>query len=469
MSGSARWGRGPWLGLAVALLAVGLASCTPAGAPRPPNILLVSIDSLRADHLESYGYPRETSPEIDRLAREGALFRTVVAPTSWTLPSHFTLFTSLAPEEHGVRKETTQLRDGVIVLAEVLRDAGYATGAFVSGPLLRGVYGFARGFDHYDDQSVMASQTDEQSQAVTSPRLVQLAEGWLEGWRAEGAGRPFFLFLHLFDVHFDYVPPPPFDRLFDPDYRGAIDGRNFLRDERIHAQMDPRDLEHVIALYDGEIRFTDHHLGQIRRKLEALGVLDETLVVVTSDHGDEFFEHAGKGHRRTLYDESLLVPLVLRYPARVPAGTRVERPVRLGDVAVTLLSLAGIERPPGFGSRGSAPEFAAQDVTPLLTGLDSQLPPPVAFSELLGPREVSVRTDRFKLIHRESRPYELYDLAADAREQRDLRGADPEQGAALLQTLVRWREGLVERGDVGKPLELSPEHEAELRALGYLE
>jgi arylsulfatase A-like enzyme len=458
------------LALAALLLVASLPSCSPFRPRRPPNILLISIDSLRADHVHAYGYPRETTPQLDRLAGEGALFQTVVAPTSWTLPSHFTLFTSLAPEEHGVRKEKTQLREGVVLLAEVLRDAGYATGAFVSGPYLRSIYGFSRGFEHYDDASVISSQKGGQAQNVTSPRLVRLAASWLQRWAEEDWQRPFFLFLHLFDVHFDYVPPPPWDRRFDPDYQGPIDGRNLMLDSRINAGMSARDLAHLVALYDGEIAFTDHHLGMIRRRLQKLGVLDDTLVVVTSDHGDEFFEHAGKGHRRTLYDEALLVPLVMRYPPRVPAGARVERPVRLGDVAVTLLSLAGVARPPGFGSRGAAPEFAAQDLTPLLDGRGAAaLPPPLALSELLNTRETAIRTPRFKLIHHENGAYQLYDLAADTSEQRDLGGSDPEQGTELLQSLVRWRDGLVERGAVAKPLELSPDHEAELRALGYLE
>jgi arylsulfatase A-like enzyme len=332
------------------------------------------------------------------------------------------------------------------------------------------VYGFSRGFELYDE-SVVAAQRTEQSALVTSPRLSELARSWLEGWRAEGEERPFFLFLHLYDVHFDYAPPPPFDRLFDPDYRGGIDGRNVLQDPRIHAGMDPRDLHHLIARYDGEIRFTDHHLGEILRALGELGALDQTVVAVTSDHGDEFFEHAGKGHRRTLYDESLLVPLVIRYPPRIPAGTRVERPVRLMDVAVTLLSLAGVERPAAFGSHSATPEFGAQDLTPLLLAGPGAgpLPPPVAFGELLGARMKAVRTDRYKLIHRDGGPYELYDLAADAREQRDLASAEPATAGALLETLARWRDGLVERGAVSKPLDLSAEHEAELRALGYVE
>lgn len=272
-----------------------------------PNILLVSIDTLRADHLHCYGYSRQTSPTIDRLAAEGVLFETVAAPTSWTLPSHVTLLTALAPEQHGVVHHWARLGPESLTLAEVLRAAGYSTAGFVSAPYLGASYGFSQGFDLFDDAiATSGSAARWYDSIITSPRLYQRVGDWLTRWDDEGRERPFFVFLHMWDVHIDYIPPPPYDRLFDPDYRGTITGENLFHSERIHKDMDPLDLRHIVSLYDGEIRYTDHYLGKILQVLERLDGLDNTLVVVTSDHGEEFFEHGRIEHKNALYDEQHL-------------------------------------------------------------------------------------------------------------------------------------------------------------------
>jgi arylsulfatase A-like enzyme len=468
------------LSLAVAL-ALGTPGCSddPPAVPSRPNVLLISIDSLRADHLRCYGYERETSPVLDRLAAEGARFSTVVSPTTWTLPAHATLFTGLPPEGHGLRSDATALSPAAVCLAEIFADADYATAAFVGGPFLRSMYGFDQGFDTYDDQTVMRPLLDSHKGA-TSPELVGLTTRWLDGWDARAEDGPFFVFLHLWDVHFDYTPPPPYDTMFDPHYAGDITGEDFELGSQIHRDMDERDLAHVVALYDGEIRFTDEWVGRLLAHLESLGQLDETIVVVTSDHGEEFFDHGWKGHRKNLYDETLLVPLLIRHPETVAAGRVVDEQVRLMDVPATVASLAGLPLPSGFGARGGPPSTSPADLSPLITnstgdstaaatgaatGGDLER---LAFSDLHG-TWASVRTGTHKLVHRPGgRARELlFDLMADPLEQANLENSTPER-ESLRSRLDEWKRFWGPRRPPSVDIELSDEQMESLRALGYI-
>jgi arylsulfatase A-like enzyme len=436
-------------------------------------VLLVSVDSLRADHLHCYGYPRQTSPVIDSLAREGVRFRTVLSPTSWTLPAHLTLLTALPPESHGVVDDGMQLRPEAVTLAEVLWQAGYATAGVVSGPYLDSEYGFSQGFEHYDDYSVVKVLFKFLHRGSTSPRLVEVAGDWLQDWSAHGRDRPFFLFLHMWDVHYDYEPPPPFDSSFDPGYRGRVTGRDVQTGPAIHAGMDPRDLQHVIALYDGEIAFTDQNIGRLVAMLKSMGAFDDTLVVVTADHGEEFLEHGGKTHHQSLYDESLLVPLVIRFPGGSRTAT-VTRQVRLMDVAPTILGTLGVA-PPGFG--GTEDPFCGRDLTPLIDddhddpgSPGSSLP---AFGHLRNKSElqVSIRTGQFKYIRREqggSWRDELYDLLADPGERANLAGRRPPLEGELRRDLLGWREHWGRGTGLSRDMRLNGQQTEELKALGYI-
>jgi len=463
-------------------------SAPPAAAAERehPNVLLVSIDSLRADHLHCYGYPRKTSPNIDLLAAEGVVFETCVAPTSWTLPSHITLLTGLPPVKHGINHSRAALSPDAVLLAEVFQDAGYATAGFVSGPLLDGSYGFAQGFDHYDDYTIVRRNAKSHAM-VTSPQLRRITTEWLARWDQDGRKQPFFIFLHMWDVHYDYRPPGPYNRMFDPDYQGTITSWNFMRNRRIHPDMDREDLRHIIALYDGEIRFTDMHLGRLLDKLMALGEFDNTIIAVTSDHGDEFFEHGNKGHFKTLYEESLLVPLVLRYPKKVPGGKVIKPIARLMDVAPTLLSLAEIEIPPQFGMAEPKANHADQDLTPLFAeGASAAALERYAFSELHRELEnieaiedvfvpnrdyASVRTARHKLVKNLMEPdqLELYDLLVDPGERVNLVDENRSLSIQLEKELDLWRATLQSTGNLALQIDLSEEHIEQIRSLGYFE
>jgi arylsulfatase A-like enzyme len=447
--------------LAAALLAL-VVTALPACAERRPNILLVSIDSLRADHLEAYGYHRETSPLVAWLARTGALFETVVAPAPWTLPSHVSLLTSMAPRQHGVTDAATRLADGAMTLARVLEQNGYATAGFVSTILLTERYGLAQGFDSYDAQVVFAEDAYMSPRAITSERLVDAVLGWLDGWRDGASGTPFFIFLHMYDVHANYNPPPPYDRLFVPPPADAA--------------TDPKQcrVAHQLALYDGEIRYTTEQLARVIDRLRALEILDDTIVVVTADHGDEFFEHGGQGHGVRVYDEIILVPLVVRYPSRVPADQRIASQVRLMDVAPTILGLAGIAPPASFGGPPDSPH-RQRDLSPWITGATLEpFPALVAFSEAemipgVLPLSWSVRTQDRKLLQRPlGQQPELYDLSADPREQVDRAREAPEERDGLLGIRDQWRASPENTGSAAAPLALDDETKERLRALGYL-
>lgn len=377
--------------LFLALLALlGLAACG-RDPVRRPNVLLVSIDTLRADHLSAYGYARPTSPNLDRLARGGVLFERAISPTSWTLPAHLSMLTGLEISAHGIaddRQWNFVDADGRplaprlhgLFLPELLRDAGYRTAGFHTWKYLDQQFGFGPGFEVYErlghtfySHPVVAPRFEALRAAgdiaglerlhaehpelfdvarKSTPEVLERARGWISKVRGESPERPFFCFLHLFDVHDPYLPPPPFDTLFDPDYRGPIDGRNVTSaDSPVRGDMDPRDLQHLVARYDGEIAYVDSQLAGLFDWLAEQGLARDTLVVVTSDHGEEFFEHGHKTHRRQLYRESVHVPWILSWPGRLPAGLRIPQTAGLIDLAPTVLGLAGVAAPPWTSGR----------------------------------------------------------------------------------------------------------------------
>jgi arylsulfatase A-like enzyme len=426
-----------------------------------PNILLISIDTLRSDHLSSYGYPFETSPCLDALASEGTRFETVVAPSSWTVPSHITLLTALPPRMHQVISHQTRLSRKAVTLAEILHRAGYDTAAFVGSPTLRADYGYWQGFDLYDDYTV--ATTNEE---ITSPRLLRLTTDWLRQWTREGRSRPFFLFLHLWDVHGDYTPPAPYDTLFDPDYKGPVTGE--LDSPVVRKGMSEQDLRHLVALYDGEIRYVDQHLGDLFEFLKTENLFDTTVLAVTSDHGEEFLEHGNFRHHRTLYDEVVLVPLIIRYPPGVPAGCEVERQARLMDVAPTLLALAGIETGEAADLPGETPH-RARSLVPLMDGNspEGQVDLP-AFGDLDGVLH-SLRTPFRKLIlNRLKGATEVFDLTTDPGERVNLGIHDGSGEQILLDELERWL-ALAPDEELTVPVMPDQEQLDRLRALGYIQ
>lgn len=455
------------------LLVLGLcasAGCTQSAEP-PPNILLISIDSLRSDHLGSYGYGRDTSPNLDALARGGARFETALAPSPWTLPSHVTLLTGRHPAAHGVNNPDRKLAESIPTLAEELHAAGYATAAFVSGPYLRTAYAYDRGFDLYD-QSLAAVSPGKSRTGISSPQLIDNLLRWIGQEKGEAAEKPFFAFLHLWDVHYDFAPPPPWDSHFDPDYTGTRDGAGI---EGLAPDLPARDLEHIVALYDGEIRFTDEELGRLFSALKARGLFENTIIIVTADHGEEFFEHGRIGHAITLFDESLRVPLIVHHPRSIDPGMVLDGQVRLMDVAPTVLGLAGL--PPGdIGMPAGAP-IESRDLSPWLRGdlFAGRFPELVSFPEnrVWGKGRTAVRTAGDKLIRENGIDYfEIFDLDNDPTEM-SRRTGDGDDLAATLWELLQLEKSFAdwrETAEVEAPkMEVKGRLRAQLEALGYID
>ncbi len=439
-----------------------------------PNIVLVSIDSLRYDHLGCYGYSKPTSPAIDALAEQGVRCELAVSTTSWTLPAHAALFTGQYDSTHGVVDNGLRLAESRTTLAEVLRAAGYRTAGFFGGPYLHPVYGLAQGFDswescmsasegatpeHVVDQ--ILSTHDAGSHAdITGPRTLAAVERWCAARVKDPTDkRPFFVFLHLWDVHHDYIPPPEYARRFDPDYTGALDVRDLTRNEAISGLMPARDLEHLIALYDAEIRFTDDNLKAMLEALRRLSRAEDTLIAIVSDHGEEFFEHGGKGHQRTLYREVVRVPLVFSWPGHLGPARRVAPLVRLVDVMPTLIGLAGLEAPR---------EGEGRDVSAWLRG--GELAPAPALMQLsVDGRDVRALAQGLEQVVREggnSAYNGLHRLDTVADERAGSRSL-LEELRALERELDVSRTWLKTLGAGAEPIRVDAELARRLKALGY--
>jgi arylsulfatase A-like enzyme len=462
----------------LAALACGGGACGREPAPGAPNVLLISIDTLRPDHLAAYGYERETSPSIDRLAAQGVLFENHVSSSSWTLPAHTAMFTSVVDSVHGVTDpQSTALSGAFTTLAERFQSAGYATGGFFSGPYLHPAFGLGQGFDHYENCTARPEELDDHDRAewvfdrevmleshrdVTGPRVYEASRKWI----AAHEDRPFFAFIHFWDVHFDFIPPPPYDTMFDPDYTGPVDGKDFYFDnDRYGPEMAPRDLAHVLALYDGEIRWTDSFIGKLLDDLDAAGLADNTIVALTSDHGTEFFEHGWKCHRSTLFDELLRIPLVIRAPGRLPAGVRIAAQTRMIDLGPTLLALAGLPVPS---------DVMGQSLVALARGEPCDLDP-VALAELDGDWSTlrCVRTHDAKLVQDLRKgAFAYFDLQNDPHEQHPI--TDLSQGPSH-ELARRYREAVerIERERAAHPAlpgqpPLAPDLRRQLQQFGYV-
>ena len=466
---------------AAVLFAVTIAVSAGSGQPTAlsavdgerPNVLLISIDTLRADHLSCYRYGRQTSPNLDKLAAEGTLFETAISPTSWTVPSHMSLMTGQNPLEHGVRTAMTSLSAETETLAEVLRGNGYRTMAAIAGVTLSAKFGFYQGFDVYDDYSALPLAPNAGNE-ITSERVISTAMGLLSDWQADYRSQPYFLFVHMWDVHGMYNPPEPYDSLFDPDYDGSYTSEDFWRWSVEGGDIDQSDISHIEALYDGEIRYVDAELGRLFERLNQMGVEDNTLIVVTADHGDEFFEHGHVRHNRTLYDEVLHVPLIFKMPKKLPQGKRIPGLVRLADVSPTILSLAEIQTSPGeFGSLVSEPLLRGTDLsTEMKSDEELTLPARVALGELLGEKPMSsIRTESAKLIVElaSGKALEMYDLRTDPSEQVNLVSQDSAAVAALLDAWESLSAELESVGQQLEPKELDDEIRTRLKSLGYIQ
>jgi choline-sulfatase len=399
-----------------------------------PNLLLVSIDTLRADHVGCYGYREAQTPNIDRLAAEGVLFKTVVSQVPLTLPSHCTILTGTYPTYHGVRDNVGfRLADSRTTLAEILKARGYATSAFIGAYVLNSKFGLNQGFDEYDDRIAAAPRQGPvvNLNSVERPagEVVSRAMYWLETHRQ----LPFFMWVHLYDPHDPYEPPAPFRE----QYRNKP--------------------------YDGEIAYADRELGRLLELLKRKRLYDNTVVVLLSDHGESFGEHQEWTHGYFIYDTTLLVPLIIKPAGNGSPGRIVTEQVSLVDVAPTAMQLAGVQPPAEVQGRGLMGTMLGQ----------SRPAAAPAYSETWYPAQfgwsplASIRREDAKYI-RAPRP-ELYNLRTDAGEKNNVVPQQSALAGELKSALAKLESTYTDR-DAGKSarLELSSQQLDELRALGYV-
>ncbi|CAA9224806.1 MAG: Sulfatase [uncultured Chloroflexi bacterium] len=415
-------------------------SSTGATSTTRPNVLVLAVDTQRADHLSCYGYPRLTSPHIDRLASQGLLFEDAYSEHIPTHPGYTTLFTGKDVFSHQIVTQggTVELDPGVRQLAEILREQGYFTGA--ADNLGRW---FDRGFDAYEryrwDQT---SLTEWRKAEAVNGALLPLLERAAAAAGKGGKDQPFFVYAHYWDPHTPYLPPPPFSRMFytgderdkDNHSMDPVFGFEPFREYFQHWMGGVTDIRFPIAQYDAEIAYVDAALGHVFTFLEETGLAENTLVVLTADHGEILDDHVGYFDHHGLYEGNVHVPLLMRLPGRLPAGKRVPGFARLRDVAPTILEAIGLpdvaaqERMEGRSLWAAATSRRAKR-----TGIDA-----LYLTECTWMRKRAWRTRDWKLIQAQEPdfhdlpPLELYHLQADPQEQHNLADARPDVVTDLL-------------------------------------
>jgi len=459
------------LGLVVALaLAVPVVTCKPAVRGNGRNLLLITLETTRADHLGTYGYERQTSPRIDRLASEGVVFDRFSSVSPRTNPSLASLMTSRYPHEHGVRNLLLTLESEQLTLAEALQSAGYVSGAIQTHPRLIAASGFAQGFDDYHD---------DVTAHPLAPQSVAAAVDWIR--EAASATRPWFLWLHLMDPHWTYDPPTGWRTEFGPDdprpaslYAALRDREKTMGPVIFRNRMADDEIAAFIDLYDAEIRYTDDAVAELLRVIDELGLRDGTVIALTSDHGeslgehDYFFEHGDLGT-----EPEIRVPMILVAPGIIEPGLRITSTAESLDVAPTLLDLLGL--PPEERFRG-------RSLTPLLEQRGNEDRTCFGetgkrFHEENDRREIDgiagkrrwIRRGDFKLVHTpkaEGDPdRQLFDLTSSAAETEDVSHQHPELFEELGTALDTW---MAEDQGKDRDYHISPEAREQLRALGYV-
>lgn len=421
------------------------------------NILICVVSGARADHSSAYGYERDTTPFLAQLAREGVRAERMISTSTWTLPSHASLFTGLFPSLHGATEENHVLSPRFRVLPEILRDAGYRTAAFCPNPWVSPETGFGRGFDSFYTQRLsgrLAGSATDYARRASDRVLGRIDAGArrtnvaLLAW-LETVQEPFCAFVHYREPHLPLRPPAPYDRMFAPPNTDPGRLRSLNQDAAAFLSgsvtMDAADLAVLTAAYDGALCYVDMRLQEIGAVLAGSGRWDRTLVVVLGDHGEHLGEHGMIGHQFGLYDSALHVPLVLRCPEKVPRGFVLDDIVQPIDVMPTVLAIAGVSSPellPGRAILQQAqaapgPAFAIAESFRCSWGPYRRRFPGYDWDRLRV-RTKAIRTRREKFIWRSDEANELYDVVQDPHETRNLIARDATQGDALRRKLFDW-------------------------------
>ena len=455
--------------LAFSLIAPSLA-CSPAPRQRTlQGAVVILLDTLRADHVSAYGYERPTTPVIDRVAQEGVLFENVISNSSWTLPAVVGMLSGRYP--------TGEVFDQTLTLSLIarLRKAGFQTAAFTEGGFVSRFYGLDRGFETYDEEEGAVRLT------VRGDLYHPTARGGIERtfaaashWLRENSDRPFFLLVHTYEIHTPYRRSD-YVKKMDPGNLGeTYEISDVLAVQEGKIEITPTEVEYLTGLYDGGVSAADRHVGELLATLEELGLTDRTVVVVTSDHGEDLgnrFPRWAGDHGHTLYDELVRVPLILRNPKKSYPVKRVEGQVRLIDLMPTVFKLLEVDLPPSIDGAS---------LVPLMEGTQGE--DRIAFSRI-SPRHgkatlrQAIRDGNYKLISNapfadpERPSEEFFDLEADPGETANLRKEPAEPYNRLKDELARMRTTLMQKGLPNyEPKEILPSaHKERLKSLGYVE
>jgi choline-sulfatase len=467
-----------------------------SNAPRQrPNVLIYLIDTLRADHSSLYGYSRDTTPSLARIGRQSAVFDDCQVQATWTKPSVASLMTSLYSFTHGIRRDDDTIPSGSATLAEQLRAAGYVTASFVSNPLAGRLSGLQRGFDYLSEWQAVARQIHEpEDRATDSAALNRVVFPWLEQHRNE----PFFLYAHATDPHAPYRAPRGFEEKFANPAETAQFDRDFTKLKQMALSrgggfavsralcrkggIDPDHfIRRALDRYDAKILHNDYSFEQLRAKLHELGILENTLIIVVSDHGEEFWEHGWTGHGQSLYQELTRGVLLIWNPKLIPTARRIPAPVQLIDVMPTVLDLLGLPIPD---------VVEGQSLLALLQGRPFQRHGPVVSSRFAHPYsqhdELAPENhiDSFalldanrKLIYREKageagmNRVELFDRRTDRGDTDNIASREPRQVDQMMTELGKWIGSQKRIGSAlgrGGKAVVDRQTLDRLRSLGYL-
>jgi arylsulfatase A-like enzyme len=417
------------------------------------NVIVIVVDTLRADKLGCQGGWQELTPNIDAFAKEAVVFENAFSHAPWTLPSMASLYTSQLPVQHGAGGKLGKfkvLEPGASTLAEVFRRNGASTGAVTNVLFLGQRFGMTQGFDDVDEALGRDNRTGRRAGGTT-----EAAIQWIE----ENTPGRFFLLVHYFDPHLTYDPPGKWRMRFAKDVPG---GESFGTAKEMAAlrkgerELDEAQIPHLERLYNAEIAYTDFQVGRLLDELEKMGLSDDTLVILTSDHGEEFLDHGGFEHGHSLFNELLHVPLIVRIPGG--GGSRVASVVRLIDVAPTICDLVGIDPPSSFWGRSLLPLVESG-------GKDR---PMLAQGNMWGPERTAWRDGRFKIIlDSESGGVLLFDVVSDPGEQKDVAGEMEGLRTKMLTEANAMIQSFAAGGE--SEAELSEEEIEMLRSLGYIE
>jgi arylsulfatase A-like enzyme len=499
-----------WVGcaLGVVLLAGGIVivrATRPAVVSHDPgdgiNVLLISLDTTRRDHLSCYGYARPTTPDLDALAADGMLFEKCIAVSNWTLPTHASMLCGLFPTSHGahllpIDEPLTReghpdllpsgvLSDSCVTLAEVLQAAGYRTGAVVANTLyLQRAYGLDRGFDYYDDRCDCEVCRPPQRPAAQrripyrrADEITDLALRWL---KSDSQGKNFFLWLNYLDPHDPFFPPAPYDTRFRDEASRRVEqtfggARNWevetawwggLRDRLLVTgeRLPPEARSWLVSQYDGEIAFMDEQIGRLLNWLRSSGLYERTIIVVTGDHGENFGEHHLLDHNFQLYEPEVAVPLLVKLPFSRSAGARVQEGVQHTDLMPTVLEALSLPVPAVVQGRSLLRESETADLM-----VEAYINPEHA---RIAPRfnriQWALYRGHYKYLEYSDGQRELYNLSVDPGELSDLAKKRPAVVEELAGALSQRRREIRPLGPPQVATRLRPDTEQKLRDLGYL-